>query len=99
MIRRIAAAIVIATLIVVFISGPTTYTNVTGEPLFVDCGNTAAARCNEAWRSKAQEEDVATPITWVRVHIAPGNGTCGDYSFGSFWPFFDPSPTLFQPLC
>ena len=93
------AAIIVAVAIVVFLFGPTTIAAVTGRPLSVECGGLEPTVCDEAWRAWANGIEANwLPVTWVVVE--PRNGsTCGDYTIGRWWPFYDPLAITMSPLC
>jgi hypothetical protein len=106
--RAVITGAVVTALILAFLFAPWTYATITGEPLYVDCGGLEATRCDDAWRSFAQQRDVTAPITWVEVKIwaldaglfIPESGAiCGDYTFGHWWPPLDIWATQFQPFC
>jgi len=86
--------------LLVLIFAPTTIANVTGRPLYVDCGGLEADVCDQAWRrwvATDESGELPDPVTWVAIE--PISGTCGAYTFGAWWPYVDPFAIVAQPLC
>ena len=96
--RRSALVAAIVTLVIVVLLAPSAIASITGRPFFVDCGGLRTEVCDEAWRQRATGDGLGIgPITWVVVE--PIRGTCGVYTFGHWWPFFDPLAMQAIPLC
>jgi hypothetical protein len=97
MLRAALTVVGIATIIVVLIA-PTAIAAVGGRPLSVDCGGRDPPVCEEGWRALAGDANWL-PATWVVVEPhGRSDGTCGDYTIGRWWPFFDPLATFYR-LC
>lgn len=100
MMHRPALLAAIVALVLVVLFAPSAAALITGRPLSVDCGGLEPAACDEAWREEADGWPHGVgigPVTWVAIE--PINGTCGSYTFGHWWPAFDPLAMRSDPLC
>ena len=78
----------------VLLLGPWTYVLVTGRPMSVECGGLEPALCEDAWSGNAPGFG---PVTWYRFE--PIHDTCGETTWGHWWPFYDPLAMTALPLC
>ena len=90
------AAVTVAAFVLLL--GPWTYVLVTGRPISVECVGDEPVVCDEAVRGAASRGGPGVgPVTWIKIQLV--RGTCGTYTVGHWWPFFDPFAITAQPLC
>jgi hypothetical protein len=89
-------AVTLAALVLVF--GPSAYVLVTGRPISVECVGPEPEVCDEAVRGAASGGGPGFgPVTWIKIQLV--GGSCGTYTVGHWWPFYDPFAITAQPLC